>query len=144
MIHVESIDLRSTCERGGSYRSSCSLWTTSGKSPAWKHTTSLVILAGPSLQGQTRGQRHCQQEELRCVQIWNGYGMVCTRSGVQRPGVYPPLSAAHSLEHPYGGGGLSLEALSDVVGVGSGPVLKQHLPGLAGPRQVLQVLDLIG
>lgn len=38
-----------TCDSGGSWRSSCSLMTTSGKSPAWKHTTSLVIRAGPSL-----------------------------------------------------------------------------------------------
>lgn len=38
-----------TCDSGGSWRSSCSLMTTSGKSPAWKQTTSLVIRAGPSL-----------------------------------------------------------------------------------------------
>lgn len=54
------------------------------------------------------------------------------------------LSTADSLQHTDSSSSLSLEALTDVVGVGSGPVLKQHLPGLAGSRQILQVLYLIG
>lgn len=54
------------------------------------------------------------------------------------------LSAADGLQHADSGRGLSLEALTDVVGVGSGPVLEQHLSGLAGSGQVLQVLDLVG
>lgn len=54
------------------------------------------------------------------------------------------LSAAHRLQDSDGGSRLSLEALADVVGVSPGPVLKQHLSGLAGSGQILQVLDLIG
>lgn len=46
--------------------------------------------------------------------------------------VYSLLSAAHSLQDSDSGGRLSLKALADVVGVSSGPVLKQHLPGLTG------------
>lgn len=45
---------------------------------------------------------------------------------------YLLLSAAHSLQHTYSSSSLSLEPLTDVVGVGSRPVLKQHLPGLTG------------
>ena len=58
--------------------------------------------------------------------------------------VYPPLSAAHGLQHTHGSSGLPFEALTDVVGVRPRAVLKQHLPWLAGPGQVLQVLDLVG
>lgn len=58
--------------------------------------------------------------------------------------VHSLLSAAHRLQDSDGGGGLSLKALADVVGVSSGPVLKQHLSGLTGSGQILQVLDLIG
>lgn len=54
------------------------------------------------------------------------------------------LSAANSLQHTDSSSSLSLEALADVIGVGSGPVFKQHLPGLTGSGQVLQVLYLIG
>lgn len=38
-----------TWDRGGSYRSNCSLCTTSGKSAAWKQITSLVIRGGSGL-----------------------------------------------------------------------------------------------
>ena len=58
--------------------------------------------------------------------------------------VYVPLSAVDGLEHSDGGGGLPLEPLADVVGVRPRAVLKQHLARLAGPRQVLEVLYLIG
>lgn len=58
--------------------------------------------------------------------------------------VYSLLSAAHSLQDSHSGSSLSLEALADVVGVSPRPVLKQHLPGLTGSGQILQVLDLIG
>lgn len=56
-----------------------------------------------------------------------------------------PLSKTDSLQHPDGSCGLSFKPLADVVGVGTGSVLKQHLSGLAGPGKVLQqVLHLIG
>lgn len=58
--------------------------------------------------------------------------------------MYSLLSAAHSLQHADSSSSLPLEPLADVVGVGSRPVLKKHLPGLAGSGQILQVLDLIG
>lgn len=57
---------------------------------------------------------------------------------------YSLLSAAHSLQHADSSSSLSLEPLTDVVGVGSRPVLKQHLPGLTGSGQILQVLYLVG
>lgn len=46
--------------------------------------------------------------------------------------VYSLLSAAHSLQHTDSSSSLSLEPLTDVVSVGSRPVLKQHLSGLTG------------
>lgn len=55
------------------------------------------------------------------------------------------LSGPYSLQDPHGCCGLSLEALTDVIGVGPSPILKQHLSGLAGPGQRLQqVLHLVG
>lgn len=51
---------------------------------------------------------------------------------------------AYGLQHPHGRRGLALETLSDVIGVGSRPILEQHLSGLVGPGQGLkQVLHLI-
>lgn len=56
-----------------------------------------------------------------------------------------PFSGPYSLQHPHGCCGLTLKALTDVISVGPGPILKQHLSGLAGPGQRLQqVLHLIG
>jgi len=56
-----------------------------------------------------------------------------------------PVPKAHSLQDAHGRRGLPLEALADVVGVGARAVLEQHLPRLAGTRQVLQqVLHLVG
>lgn len=56
-----------------------------------------------------------------------------------------PFLGADGLQHPDGCRRLTLEALADVVGVGSCAVLKQHLSGLAGPGQRLQqVLHLVG
>lgn len=56
-----------------------------------------------------------------------------------------PFPGLDCLQHPDCCRGLTLKALSDVVGVSPGPVLEQHLSGLAGPGQRLQqVLHLIG
>lgn len=52
---------------------------------------------------------------------------------------------SYSLQHPDSSCCLTLEALPDVVSVSPGPILKQHLSGLAGPGQRLQqVLHLVG
>lgn len=53
------------------------------------------------------------------------------------------LSTAHSLQHADSSSSLSLEALTDVVSVSPRSVLEQHLSGLAGSGQILQVLYLI-
>lgn len=55
-----------------------------------------------------------------------------------------PVGGAHGFQHPHSRRGATLKALTDVVGVGPGPILKQHLSGFAGPGQRLQkVLHLI-
>lgn len=55
-----------------------------------------------------------------------------------------PVPGTDGLQHPHGRRGATLEALTDVVGVGPGPILKQHLSGFAGPGQRLQkVLHLV-
>lgn len=48
-----------------------------------------------------------------------------------------PFPKVHRLQHPHRSRALPVEGLAHVVGVGLGPVLKQNLPGLAGPRQVV-------
>lgn len=108
--------------------------TTSGKSLAWKHTTSLVIRAGLQLlRGATGSLR--QRAQYEPAERHEQHGDHETDL---------LLSAAYSLQHADSSSGLPLEPLADVVGVGSRPVLKQHLPGLAGSGQILQVLYLIG
>lgn len=55
-----------------------------------------------------------------------------------------PVAGTHSFQHPHCRRGATLKALTDVIGVGPGPILKQHLSGLAGPGQRLEkVLHLI-
>lgn len=55
-----------------------------------------------------------------------------------------PVSGTYGFQHPHGRRGATLKALTDVVGVGPGPILKQHLSGFAGPGQRLQkVLHLV-
>lgn len=55
-----------------------------------------------------------------------------------------PVSGTYGFQHPRCRRGATLKALTDVVGVGPGPVLKQHLSGFAGPGQRLQkVLHLV-
>lgn len=55
-----------------------------------------------------------------------------------------PVSTTYGFQHPHGRRGAPLEALTDVVGVGPGPVLEQQLSGFAGPGQRLQeVLHLV-
>lgn len=55
-----------------------------------------------------------------------------------------PVAGVHGFQHPHGCRGATLKALTNVIGVGPGPILKQHLSGFAGPGQRLQkVLHLI-
>lgn len=55
-----------------------------------------------------------------------------------------PVTGTHGFQHPHSRRGATLKALADVIGVGPGPILKQHLSGFAGPGQRLQkVLHLI-
>ena len=56
---------------------------------------------------------------------------------------HSPFSKVHGLQHAHSGSALPVEALTHVVGVGLGPVLEQNLSGFAGPRQVVQVFNLI-
>lgn len=56
-----------------------------------------------------------------------------------------PFFVADGLQDAHRRRGLTLETLADVVGVGSRPVLEEHLSGLAGPGQGLEeVLHLVG
>lgn len=70
---------------------------------------------------------------------------MCVCSEDHQPLHCLPFSKANGLQHADSCCGLTFKTLSDMVGVGSGPILKQHLSRFAGPRQGLkQVLHLIG
>lgn len=125
-----------TWDSGGSCRSSCSLWTTWGKSPAWKHTTSLVTRGGSELQ--------IGVDRLRRITHYLLVSMLLLNAPHHMPLHCLPLSGAYGLQHPHGCCGLTFKTLPDVISVGPSPILEQHLSGLAGPGKWLQqVLDLI-
>lgn len=54
-----------------------------------------------------------------------------------------PLSKLHGFQDAHGGRALPVKTLAHVISVRSRTVLEQNLAGLARPRQVVQVLDLV-
>lgn len=69
-----------TWDTGGSYRSSCRLWTTSLKSPAWKHTTSLVIRGRLFLRDCSQSNPDALEEPVAALTIlmWTHHSPKCT------------------------------------------------------------------
>lgn len=52
---------------------------------------------------------------------------------------FPPCVATDSFENAHGGSGESVKALSHMVRMTLGAILKEHLARLRGTRQVLQL-----
>lgn len=108
-----------TCDTGGSNRSSWSLCTTSVKSSAWKHTTSLVILGRSLLRDELQIKATSQVSlftvrkllvHSRVITVWRGSGRTLALTTLQTalPSGPPqqPCSASRS-SGPHGQHGLS-------------------------------------